>query len=774
MTDLRRCCQTLTSAPHRPDCVRRHVGMHPCAACRAEPGAVHAATCQIVRERQGKGPSPTPGQSDDVRARESGPYDAAPDGNLGAWKVTMRGTHLATVPPYGARDTRALAQQIADGLNLLHSTEAGTAGAGASLEGFEHAVMRGGDPAEFGMSVTDAGALTINFSSGSRWCLELGKVLVDAGWSPPSLGEVDHGAEAAERFGKVACGYGLPRGFVGNALRDLARHGVRLVGGKGPGDPSATTGYMVDALCRLLEEQGALGVDCAKLAQDMHNRGIYMVTSDEIDPPVTRIQFPDGSGPGNAREAAEGWYRHWVEARADANRGKALHADTVRSTAWVQERIDRGDLPEGMTLADVWGLSCGDAGRLICNAYEAIAIAAEADLEVAQAANRTFIAEAAKLREMLTKAPPPAEGDLRSINERANSLADRLVLVVDVLQARHDPGEAGAAMRRAMAQLVSHVAYETRRLVTGLPELPVVPGDWALHGPSGDVRLRVTDVSYGPDGATASAMPPDGLMKITGPLESFTRCAPPADRYAWHGAGEVPTTGHRANPATVDLPGTTSRQQAEGMARRALGLDVGRHDRGWPRPPAYFQVEVDPDAPKADFTIRPDPALRQPAPGVYRPDQGDRYRADGQGVYEGDRLIAHCPAADGYNQVEPAREHAKAIAAALNAVDRMTCPHCHDLGNSHAPDCPERPTLVDASRTLASLRRVAEMVDTLAARIEAAHRGSPFAEPVPAMVVNVAGGQVPLNTLVALISAQVERGLQRRMESISRRISGHR
>lgn len=32
----------------------------------------------------------------------------------------------------------------------------------------------------------------------------------------------------------------------------------------------------------------------------------------ELDPPVCRLQFPDGSVPGNAREAAEGWKR-WAD-----------------------------------------------------------------------------------------------------------------------------------------------------------------------------------------------------------------------------------------------------------------------------------------------------------------------------------------------------------------------------------------------------------------------------------------------------------------------------
>jgi len=33
----------------------------------------------------------------------------------------------------------------------------------------------------------------------------------------------------------------------------------------------------------------------------------------ELDPPVCRLQFPDGTVPGNAREAAEGWKRWYDE-----------------------------------------------------------------------------------------------------------------------------------------------------------------------------------------------------------------------------------------------------------------------------------------------------------------------------------------------------------------------------------------------------------------------------------------------------------------------------
>lgn len=75
----------------------------------------------------------------------------------------------------------------------------------------------------------------------------------------------------------------------------------------------------------------------------------------------------------------------------------------------------------------------------------------------------------------------------------------------------------------------------------------------------------------------------------------------------------------------------------------------------------------------------------------YMDASGEPYRAAGQTVYQGKRRVAHCPAADGYNDTRQAVRDAESIALALNAVADMTCPHCADLGNSHAPDCPAAP-----------------------------------------------------------------------------------
>lgn len=40
----------------------------------------------------------------------------------------------------------------------------------------------------------------------------------------------------------------------------------------------------------------------------------------QLDPPVCRLQFPDGSVPGNAREAAEGWKRRHDEMQNELNK----------------------------------------------------------------------------------------------------------------------------------------------------------------------------------------------------------------------------------------------------------------------------------------------------------------------------------------------------------------------------------------------------------------------------------------------------------------------
>jgi len=46
---------------------------------------------------------------------------------------------------------------------------------------------------------------------------------------------------------------------------------------------------------------------------------LLQAAESELDPPVCRLQFPDGTVPGNAREAAEGWKRWYDEMDDEAN-----------------------------------------------------------------------------------------------------------------------------------------------------------------------------------------------------------------------------------------------------------------------------------------------------------------------------------------------------------------------------------------------------------------------------------------------------------------------
>ena len=57
----------------------------------------------------------------------------------------------------------------------------------------------------------------------------------------------------------------------------------------------------------------------------------------ELDPPVCRLQFPDGTVPGNVREAAEGWKKIADEERATVSRvwkalGISSYADAQGSS----------------------------------------------------------------------------------------------------------------------------------------------------------------------------------------------------------------------------------------------------------------------------------------------------------------------------------------------------------------------------------------------------------------------------------------------------------
>ena len=47
----------------------------------------------------------------------------------------------------------------------------------------------------------------------------------------------------------------------------------------------------------------------------------------QVDPAVCRLQFPDGSVPGNVTEAAQGWHRVAIEALDELRRARLLLTD---------------------------------------------------------------------------------------------------------------------------------------------------------------------------------------------------------------------------------------------------------------------------------------------------------------------------------------------------------------------------------------------------------------------------------------------------------------
>lgn len=44
-----------------------------------------------------------------------------------------------------------------------------------------------------------------------------------------------------------------------------------------------------------------------EIVKKLENHGYVIIPATDWDPAVCRLQFPDGTVPGNAKEAAEGW-----------------------------------------------------------------------------------------------------------------------------------------------------------------------------------------------------------------------------------------------------------------------------------------------------------------------------------------------------------------------------------------------------------------------------------------------------------------------------------
>ena len=74
-----------------------------------------------------------------------------------------------------------------------------------------------------------------------------------------------------------------------------------------------------------------------------HQEALALLRSaeSELDPPVCRLQFPDGTVPANAREAAEGWKR-WHDEKAAQARVEA-DDDERASPDWIEKAFDIGD-----------------------------------------------------------------------------------------------------------------------------------------------------------------------------------------------------------------------------------------------------------------------------------------------------------------------------------------------------------------------------------------------------------------------------------------------
>ena len=62
-----------------------------------------------------------------------------------------------------------------------------------------------------------------------------------------------------------------------------------------------------------------------------------------LDPPICRLQFPDGHVPGNIAECAEGWKKHAEKFWTERDRLKATNAELVKAL----EEIAGGHVPAG-------------------------------------------------------------------------------------------------------------------------------------------------------------------------------------------------------------------------------------------------------------------------------------------------------------------------------------------------------------------------------------------------------------------------------------------
>lgn len=92
----------------------------------------------------------------------------------------------------------------------------------------------------------------------------------------------------------------------------------------------------------------------------------------QIDPPICRLQFPDGSVPGNAREAAEGWrerYNVAVAERDSARRGTEFAVSKANEYSQAADDWRRRAKSAEARLDEI-RLVVDSARHRVCNAPE--------------------------------------------------------------------------------------------------------------------------------------------------------------------------------------------------------------------------------------------------------------------------------------------------------------------------------------------------------------------------------------------------------------------
>lgn len=252
----------------------------------------------------------------------------------------------------------------------------------------------------------------------------------------------------------------------------------------------------------------------------------------------------------------------------------------------------------------------------------------------------------------------------------------------------------------------------------GLPDMPefrelvawrqLEVGGWAMHADLPGERLRVIEWSWQGDARmTVTGEDHEGRV-MTGDPSEWTPCDPPESVFAWSEdvpdgvvvafrqdpgkAGEA-MAGHIANltGGRHDLFGVTSREQAMRIAERQRG-DI--HDLPAAHPVDVLVGHFAGSGREWDEAKLAELRAICDATGDGPFTAGPIFEAAtfpiGAAVFAGDG-IPYCviePDTVVGGSITGCVARAERIRDALNAVDEMTCDQCHDLGHSHAPDCP--------------------------------------------------------------------------------------